>query len=80
MEETEIEAPEQLFEYLTEDEYSRLVRERQADGFILDDGGYTSLFSALVSLLGFPPLLCVSPFLLSDGCHTLTLSFRLFLF
>ncbi|CAI8021304.1 DNA polymerase alpha catalytic subunit [Geodia barretti] len=39
VEETEIEAPEQLFKYVTEDEYSRLVRERQADGFILDDDG-----------------------------------------
>ena len=42
MEEAELEAPEQLFEYVTEDEYSRLVRERQADGFILDDGGFLS--------------------------------------
>ena len=65
MEETEIEAPEQLFEYVTEDEYSRLVRERQADGFILDDGRYTSLFSVLFPfILGLLLLLCMAPVLL----------------
>lgn len=37
-EESELEAPAQLFDYVTEDEYSRLVQQRQADGFIMDDG------------------------------------------
>ena len=75
MEETEIDAPEQLFEYVTEDEYSRLVRERQADGFILDDGGYSSLFSALVSFhTGPSPTSLLFSFF--DGCRTF--SFRLF--
>lgn len=37
-EDTELEAPEELFDYVTEDEYSRLVQERQADKFIMDDG------------------------------------------
>ena len=37
-EESELEAPGQLFDYVTEEEYGRLVRERQAEGFILDDG------------------------------------------
>ena len=37
-EEGELEAPGQLFDYVTEEEYAHLVRERQAEGFILDDG------------------------------------------
>ena len=37
-EESELEAPGQLFDYVTEEEYAHLVRERQAEGFILDDG------------------------------------------
>ena len=37
-EESELEAPEQLFDYVSEDEYSRLVQRRQEEGFILDDG------------------------------------------
>ena len=49
VEESEVEAPEQLFDYVTEEEYSRLVRERQASGFILDDG--EPLLSLPTSLL-----------------------------
>lgn len=37
-EETEVEEPEKLFDYVTEDEYSRLVQQRQEEGFIMDDG------------------------------------------
>lgn len=37
-EEGELVGSDELFDYVTEDEYSRLVQERQADKFILDDG------------------------------------------
>ena len=37
-EETEVEEPEKLFDYVTEDEYSRIVQQRQEEGFIMDDG------------------------------------------
>ena len=37
-EEGEVEAPEQLFDYVTEEEYHRLVQQRQGERFILDDG------------------------------------------
>lgn len=37
-EESELVGQDKLFDYVTEDEYSRLVQERQADKFILDDG------------------------------------------
>ena len=37
-EEGELEVPGQLFDYVTEEEYAHLVRKRQAEGFILDDG------------------------------------------
>lgn len=37
-EEGELQAPDQLFDLVTEDEYSRLVQKRQAAGFIMDDG------------------------------------------
>ena len=37
-EETELEAPQAVFDYVDEDEYARIVQERQEEGFILDDG------------------------------------------
>ena len=36
--EGEVEAPEQLFDYVPEEEYQRLVKKRQGEAFILDDG------------------------------------------
>ena len=41
--ESEVEAPDQLFDYVTEEEYSKLVQKRQAEGFILDDGELMNL-------------------------------------
>ena len=37
-EETEVEEPEKLFDYVTEDEYSRIVQQRLEEGFVLNDG------------------------------------------
>lgn len=37
-EETELEEHEALFDYVEEDEYARIVQQRQEEGFILDDG------------------------------------------
>ena len=33
-EETELEAPQAVFDYVDEDEYARIVQERQEEGFI----------------------------------------------
>lgn len=40
-EETELEEHEGLFDYVEEDEYARIVQQRQEEGFILDDGEHT---------------------------------------
>ena len=62
MEETELQAPDQLFEYVTEDEYARLVRERQSDGFILDDGGSALSLTTSVNIsLCFSFTFCTTP-------------------
>ena len=37
-EETELEEEEDLFEYVNDREYARIVQKRQEEGFILDDG------------------------------------------
>ena len=37
-EESELEEHEALFDYVEEAEYARIVRQRQEEGFILDDG------------------------------------------
>ena len=37
-EETELEEHEGLFDYVEEEEYARIVQQRQEEGFILDDG------------------------------------------
>ena len=37
-EETELEKHEGIFDYVEEDEYARIVQQRQEEGFILDDG------------------------------------------
>ena len=37
-EETELEEHKALFDYVEEDEYARIVQQRQEEGFILDDG------------------------------------------
>lgn len=49
-EEGELQAPEQLFDYVSEIEYSRIVQKRQADDFILDDGE----FPLSLALTGLP--------------------------
>lgn len=38
--EEELEATEELFSYVTEEEYGQIVQERQRDAWILDDGIY----------------------------------------
>lgn len=40
-EESELEAPDDVYEYVDESEYARIVQQRQEEGFILDDGGLT---------------------------------------
>ena len=40
-EEAELETPKAVFDYVDEDEYARIVQERQEEGFILDDGGWS---------------------------------------
>ena len=40
-EEAELEAPRAVFDYVDEDEYARIVQERQEEGFVLDDGGWS---------------------------------------
>ena len=37
-EEVELEEHEALFDYVEEEEYARLIQQRQEEGFILDDG------------------------------------------
>ena len=37
-EEAELEEHEALFDYVEEEEYARLIQQRQEEGFILDDG------------------------------------------
>lgn len=41
-EDGEVEQEESLFEYVDEREYARIVQRRQEEGFVLDDGKYTS--------------------------------------
>ena len=55
-EESELAGPDNLFDYVTEDEYSRLVQERQTDKFILDDGqmGAPHLTLHMFSILPYP--------------------------
>ena len=36
--EDELEATEGLFDYVTEEEYSKIIQERQCDQWIMDDG------------------------------------------
>ena len=40
-EEAELEVPRAVFDYVDEDEYARIVQERQEEGFVLDDGGWS---------------------------------------
>ena len=40
-EEAELETPRAVFDYVDEDEYARIVQERQEEGFVLDDGGWS---------------------------------------
>lgn len=37
-EEAELEEQEGLFDYVEEEEYARIIQQRQEEGFILDDG------------------------------------------
>lgn len=36
--EDELETSDGLFDYVTEDEYSKIIKDRQADQWIMDDG------------------------------------------
>ena len=40
-EEAELETPRAVFDYVDEDEYARIVQERQEEGFVLDDGEWS---------------------------------------
>ena len=48
-EETELEEEKGLFEYVDEEEYAKIVQERQEEGFVLDDGeSYCILIGQMV--------------------------------
>ncbi len=38
IEETELEVAEDVFDYVNEKEYAKIVQQRQEEGFVLDDG------------------------------------------
>ncbi len=38
VEESELEVTEDVFEYVDEKEYAKIVQQRQEEGFVLDDG------------------------------------------
>ena len=38
VEEAGLEEAQDLFQYVDEDEYARIVQQRQEEGFVLDDG------------------------------------------
>ena len=38
VEEVGLEEAQDLFQYVDEDEYARIVQQRQEEGFVLDDG------------------------------------------
>ena len=50
-EETELEEHEALFDYIGEEEYARIVQQRQEEGFILDDGEERAWSTLLMSRL-----------------------------
>ncbi len=37
-EDSELEVAEDVFEYVNESEYAKIVQQRQEEGFVLDDG------------------------------------------
>ena len=38
VEDSELEVTEDVFEYVNESEYAKIVQQRQEEGFVLDDG------------------------------------------
>ncbi len=38
VEDSELEVAEDVFEYVNESEYAKIVQQRQEEGFVLDDG------------------------------------------
>ena len=61
--ETELEEHEALFDYVEEEEYARIVQQRQEEGFILDDGekrARSTLLKSTIARLMYRNLIVVS--------------------
>ena len=49
VEDSELEVTEDVFEYVDEAQYAKIVQERQEEGFVLDDGQYSNVYNVALS-------------------------------